>query len=142
MRWLGRCALGFLLYAGLACATPCREGDTPDAVRDFERDYERCAVQAQRRLGNVDVGDYRSCMRVRGWCEAPEHASVCARSRFAVAAPPPATQMSGRGRRPSETMIRASSSSSTGFVRWASNPASLVRRRSAPAPYPVIATST
>ena len=39
------------------------------------------------------------------------------------------------------TRVDASSSGLTGFVRWASNPASLARRWSLARPYPVIATS-
>jgi hypothetical protein len=75
MGWLRPAALACFLCAGLACTTPCRDGDTRSDAREFERDHERCADQARKRLGNVDVGDYRSCMRVRGWCEAPEAAS-------------------------------------------------------------------
>lgn len=69
---LTRIVLAALLGVGLACATPCKDADTRGERREFERDHERCEAQARKRLGNVDLGDYRSCMRVRGWCEAPE----------------------------------------------------------------------
>jgi hypothetical protein len=63
-----------LLAAALACASPCREADTRSEVREFERDHERCEDRARKLAGNISVGDYRSCMRVRGWCRAPEAA--------------------------------------------------------------------
>jgi hypothetical protein len=61
-----------LVLAALACAAPCKDASGESERREFERDSERCESQARRRLGYVDVGDYRSCMRVRGWCSAPE----------------------------------------------------------------------
>ena len=61
-----------LLCGGVACTTPCRDAESRRERRDFELDHERCEGQARKQLGNFDVGDYRSCMRVRGWCEAPD----------------------------------------------------------------------
>ena len=66
--------LGCLALAALACTTPCRDAETRSELRDFELDHERCEAQARKIAGNVDPGDYRSCMRVRGWCRAPEDA--------------------------------------------------------------------
>jgi len=56
----------------LACAAPCREADTRTERRDFELDEQRCESRARKLLGNVDVGDYQSCMHQRGWCSAPD----------------------------------------------------------------------
>jgi len=61
---------GLALACSLACTTPCREAGTESDLREFERDHERCEQQARRVIGTVDPGDYRSCMRVRGWCSA------------------------------------------------------------------------
>jgi hypothetical protein len=63
-----------LLGAGVACATPCKDAETRSELRDFELDHVRCEDQSRKLAGNVDLGDYRSCMRVRGWCRAPEGA--------------------------------------------------------------------
>ena len=49
-----------------------RNAESRSDLRDFELDHERCETQARKLLGNIDVGDYRSCMRVRGWCEILE----------------------------------------------------------------------
>ena len=65
-------ALVCLLALGLGCATPCKHAESRSELRDFELDDERCEGQARKQLGNVDVGDYRACMRARGWCKAPE----------------------------------------------------------------------
>ena len=67
-------SLGWLVLAALACATPCRDAETRSELRDFELDHERCEAQGRKLAGNIDPGDYRSCMRVRGWCRAPEDA--------------------------------------------------------------------
>jgi len=64
--------LALLLAPGLACASPCRRAEDRSELRDFELAHERCEGQARKLAGNIDVGDYRSCMRVRGWCEVPE----------------------------------------------------------------------
>jgi hypothetical protein len=60
------------LAGALACATPCREGESASDWRAFERDRERCELQTSRLASGVDPGDYRACMRARGWCAAPE----------------------------------------------------------------------
>jgi hypothetical protein len=66
-------ALTCLATAGwLGCTPPCREAAGRAERREFERDHERCEDQARKLAGNIDLGDYRSCMRVRGWCSAPE----------------------------------------------------------------------
>jgi hypothetical protein len=66
-------ALGCLALAGLlACAAPCREARSRSELREFELDHERCEDQARKQLGNIVAGDYLACMRVRGWCSAPE----------------------------------------------------------------------
>ncbi len=66
--------LSCLALAGaLACTTPCREGGS--AAKDwraFEHDQERCELQTSRLGSGVDPGDYRACMRARGWCSAPD----------------------------------------------------------------------
>ena len=67
--------LGSLAATALACATPCKNAETRSELRDFELDHERCEDRARKLAGNIDVGDYKSCMRVRGWCRAPEDAS-------------------------------------------------------------------
>ena len=64
-----------ILVAALACASPCRDAATRSELHEFERDHERCEGQARKLAGNISVGDYQSCMRVRGWCDAPEGAS-------------------------------------------------------------------
>lgn len=66
--------VGLLVLLALApgCATPCREAESRADLRDFDTDHERCERQARKLAGNIDIGDYRSCMRVRGWCEAPK----------------------------------------------------------------------
>jgi hypothetical protein len=56
----------------LACTTPCREAENRSERREFEMDHERCEGRARKQLGNIDLGDYLACMRVRGWCSAPE----------------------------------------------------------------------
>lgn len=61
-----------VLALGPSCATPCREAESRSDLRDFDQDHERCERQARKLAGNIDIGDYRSCMRVRGWCEAPK----------------------------------------------------------------------
>lgn len=65
-------ALASLAALGLGCATPCKNAESRSELRDFELDHERCEGQARKQLGNIDVGDYRGCMRARGWCRAPE----------------------------------------------------------------------
>jgi hypothetical protein len=60
------------VLAGDACAAPCQRADTERARRELARDDVRCQDQARKIAGNIDVGDYRSCMHVRGWCRAPE----------------------------------------------------------------------
>jgi hypothetical protein len=60
------------LACTLACTTPCREVENESDLREFERDHERCERQARRLIGTVDPGDYRACMRARGWCSAPD----------------------------------------------------------------------
>jgi len=68
-------ALTCLTLTGcLACAAPCREAESRRERRDFEMDHERCESRARKQLGNIDLGDYRACMRVRGWCSAPDDA--------------------------------------------------------------------
>jgi hypothetical protein len=64
-----------ILATALACASPCRDAHTRSELHEFERDHERCEDQARKLAGNISVGDYRSCMRVRGWCRAPEGAA-------------------------------------------------------------------
>jgi hypothetical protein len=66
-------AVLFCLVAALApaCTTPCKNAETRSELHDFDVDNERCEAEARKRLGNVDIGDYRACMRVRGWCESP-----------------------------------------------------------------------
>jgi hypothetical protein len=66
--------LALVALAGFACTTPCRSADSEAARRELARDDERCQDQAQKLAGNVDLGDYLACMRVRGWCRAPEDA--------------------------------------------------------------------
>lgn len=65
-------ALTLACLAVAGCTTPCREAESRSELREFERDHERCENNARKLLGNVDVGDYRACMRVRGWCSAPD----------------------------------------------------------------------
>ena len=66
-------ALSCLALAGaLACTTPCREGARANDWHAFEHDQERCELQTSRLGTGVDPGDYRACMRARGWCSAPE----------------------------------------------------------------------
>jgi hypothetical protein len=73
MRTLGLCCLpGLAAAALLACASPCREADSRSERRELEMDSVRCEDRARKLFGNIDVGDYQSCMRVRGWCEAPD----------------------------------------------------------------------
>ena len=60
------------LAGSLGCTAPCREAETRSERRDFEMDHERCEDRARKLAGNIDVGDYRSCMRVRGWCAPPD----------------------------------------------------------------------
>ena len=65
--------LACLAVAGsLACASPCREADSRSERRELEMDSVRCEDRARKLAGNIDVGDYRSCMRVRGWCAPPD----------------------------------------------------------------------
>jgi hypothetical protein len=66
--------LTLAVLAGLACTAPCRSPEGDAARRELARDDERCQDQARKLAGNVDVGDYLSCMRVRGWCSASEGA--------------------------------------------------------------------
>ena len=62
-----------LAFAGaLACTTPCREGARANDWRAYQHDQERCELQTRRLGSGVDPGDYRACMRARGWCSAPE----------------------------------------------------------------------
>jgi hypothetical protein len=66
-------ALSCLALAGaLACTTPCREGARANDWRASEHDQERCELQTSRLGTGVDPGEYRACMRARGWCSAPE----------------------------------------------------------------------
>ena len=56
----------------LACTTPSREAESRSERREFERDHERCEDRARKLAGSIDLGDYLACMRVRGWCSAPD----------------------------------------------------------------------
>jgi hypothetical protein len=62
------------LVGALSCTTPCREGESANDWRAFEHDQERCELQTSRLGSGVDPGDYRACMRARGWCSAPQAA--------------------------------------------------------------------
>ena len=72
MRWIAIACSTLVLPAALACTTPCHEAVTRSERRELEMDSARCEDRARKLAGNIDVGDYRSCMRVRGWCAPPD----------------------------------------------------------------------
>lgn len=59
------------LAAGLACAGAGRQPQTHAERLEFERDSDRCRLQTERLVGVVDPGEYRACMRARGWSAPP-----------------------------------------------------------------------
>jgi hypothetical protein len=65
-------SLVLAILAGAACVAPCKSSNSESARRELARDDLRCQDQARKLAGNIDLGDYRSCMRVRGWCEPPD----------------------------------------------------------------------
>lgn len=73
MRRAGR-TIAAALATGLllACAGPAlRSPETRAEQLEFERDHDRCKLQAERIVGTPDPFDYRSCMEARGWETPP-----------------------------------------------------------------------
>jgi hypothetical protein len=67
----GAAALG----ATLGCSTPPRGmPETRSEQLEFDRDDERCRLQAERPLGVVRPSEYRICMKNRGWTLPEEDA--------------------------------------------------------------------
>jgi hypothetical protein len=64
--------VALVIVSSAACVPPGRQPQTRSERLEFEQDHDRCIVQTEILPGVVEPVDYRSCMRVRGWSEAPD----------------------------------------------------------------------